>query len=465
MGVYSCKIKLICSKIIKMNPTKINAPKIIAGSFLGIIAIGAILLSLPISTVKEGSMSLIDALFTSTSAVCVTGLAVVNIGTYFTKFGQIVLIILMQAGGLGIMTLSTFFLILLGKRLQMKDLFVIEGSVGQEVVHGVKGLVKYILVSTFGIEFIGIIILSWRFFSYAHYPIGKAVYYGIFHSVSAFNNAGMGLCVDSLRQFKNDWIMVATFAGLIILGGLGFVVLLNLNTYKFWKKNLIERGRIRLQTKIVLAVSAFLLILGTCVFMFLEWNNTLVGLTLKDKIINSFFHSTTPRTAGFNTLSIGDMKLTTLCFTLFLMFVGGSPGSTAGGIKTSTFMVLLANTYSIVRGKIDIHLFGRTIPKRVVQEATSITGISVGLVFLGTMVLLMTEQGADFMKVIFEVISAFANVGLSTGITTSLSDLSKFVIIITMFVGRISPLTMALIVGKRSELPAVGYPTETVMVG
>jgi trk system potassium uptake protein TrkH len=448
-----------------MKPTKINAPKIIAGSFLGIIALGAILLSLPISTVLEGSMPLIDAVFTSTSAVCVTGLSVVDVGTYFTTFGQIVLMFLMQIGGLGIMTLSTFFLILLGKRLQMRDLFVIESSVGQELVHGVKGLVRYILFSTLAIEFVGAVILSWRFFVCAHLPIGKAIYYGIFHSVSAFNNAGLGLYADSLVQFQSDWIMVMTVAGLVVLGGLGFIVLLNLNTYRFWKKSIIERGRIRLQTKIVLTVSGVLLLIGTIAFMFLEWNNTLTGLTMKDKIVNSIFHSTTPRTAGFNTLSVGDMKLATLCFTMFLMFVGGSPGSTAGGIKTTTFMVLLANTYIIVRGKIDIHLFGRTVPKRVVQEATSVTAISIGLVFICAMVLLITETKFDFMKIGFEVISAFANVGLSTGITPNLNDLSKFMISMTMFIGRISPLTMALIVGKKTELPSVGYPTESVMIG
>jgi len=448
-----------------MKPTKINAPKIIAGSFLGIIALGAILLSLPISTVMEGSMPLIDAVFTSTSAVCVTGLTVVDVRTYFTTFGQVVIMLLMQIGGLGIMTLSTFFLILLGKRLQMRDLFVIESSVGQELVHGVKGLVIYILVSTLAIEFVGAIILSWRFFVCAHFPIGKSIYYGIFHSISAFNNAGFGLYSDSIMQFRNDLIMVMTIIFLIILGGLGFIVLLNLNTYRFWKKNIMEKGRIRLQTKIVLVVSASLLFIGTIVFMFLEWNNTLAGLTMKERIINSVFHSTTTRTAGFNTLPVGDMKLATLCFTLFLMFIGGSPGSTAGGIKTTTFMVLLANTYVIVRGKIDIHLFGRTVPKRVIQEATSVSAISAGLVFICAMVLLVTETKFDFMRIIFEVISAFANVGLSTGITPNLNDLSKFMISATMFIGRISPLTMAFIVGKKTELPSVGYPTESVMIG
>lgn len=448
-----------------MKPAKINAPKIIAGSFLGIIVLGTILLSLPVSTVQKGSMPLLDALFTSTSAVCVTGLAVVDVGTYFTKFGQIVLIFLMQVGGLGIMTLSTFFLIIIGKRLQMKDMFVIEGSIGQEVVRGVKGLVKYILGVTLFIEFIGAVILCWRFIVFSHYPVSKAVYYAIFHSVSAFNNAGLGLYSDSLAGFKNDWIIICTIAGLIILGGLGFVVLLNINTYKFWKKNIMERGRIKLQTKIVLTMTAILLITGFILILIFEWDNTLKGLSLGNKLVNGFFHSTTPRTAGFNTLPIGDMKLVTLCFTLFLMFVGGSPGSTAGGIKTSTFMILIANTHNIIKGKIDVQLFNRTIPKRVIQEAISVIAISVGLVFLSIMVLLISEKGCDFMKITFEVVSAFANVGLSTGITPFLSNIGKLMIAITMYIGRISPLMMALVIGRKEEIPAIGYPMESVMIG
>lgn len=448
-----------------MQSTKINAPKIIACSFLGAIALGTILLSLPISTVQKGSMPMLDALFTATSAVCVTGLCVVDIGSYFTKFGQIVLLCLMQIGGLGIMTLSTFFLVLLGKRLQMKDLFVIESSIGQEMVHGVKGLVKYILSVTFGIEFVGACILFWRFICFANYPIPKAIYYAIFHSVSAFNNAGLGLCSDSLVGFRSDWIIICTIASLIILGGLGFIVLLNINTYKFWKKDIRFRGRLKLQTKLVLSMTIILLIFGFLGVCILEWDNTLVGLSLKDKILNSFFHAVTPRTAGFSTLSIPNMKVATLCLILFLMFIGGSSGSTSGGIKTSTFMVLVANTYSIVKGETDVHLFNRTIPKRVIQEATSIVAISIGLVFISTMVLLITEKDTEFMKIVFEVISAFGNVGLSTGITFSLTNIGKLIIIITMYIGRISPLMMALVVGRREELPVIGYPTESVMVG
>lgn len=448
-----------------MRPTKINAPKIIAGSFLGVIVLGTILLSLPISTVEKRSMPILNALFTSTSAVCVTGLSVVDIGTYFSKFGQIVLVFLMQIGGLGIMTLSTFFLILLGKRLQMKDLFVIEGSIGQEMVHGVKGLVRYVLFITLGIEFIGVVILFWRFIAIMHYPAIKALYYAVFHSISAFNNAGLGLYSDSLAGFKSDWITVLVMALLIILGGLGFGVLFNINTYKFWKRNQLLKGRLNLQTKIVLMMTVTLLVSAFLSIMVLEWNNTLQGLTLRDKFANCFFHATTPRTAGFNTLSISDMRVATLCLTLFLMFIGGSPGSTAGGIKTSTFTVLLANTYNIVKGREDIHIFGRAIPRRIVYESISIVAISMGIVFISTMVLLISEKGSDFMKIVFEVISAFANVGLSTGITAGLTNIGKLMIIITMFIGRISPLTMALVVGRRVEAQPVGYPTGNIMVG
>lgn len=448
-----------------MKPTKINAPKIIAGSFLGVIVFGAILLSLPISTAEEGSMPLIDALFTSTSAVCVTGLTVVGTGTYFTLFGQIVILTLIQIGGLGIMTLSTFFLVLIGKRLLMKDLFVIESSIGKETIMGVKGLLKYVLFATFSIEFIGACILSLRFITCENYPISKAIYSGIFHAISAFNNSGFSIYADSLAGFQNDPVTICVFAFLIISGGLGFIVLFNLNTYKFWKRNVLYRGRIKLQTKIVLTVTVVLLILGTLLILSLEWDNTLKGLSIRDKITNSFFHSTTPRTTGFNILPICDFKLPTLCLVLFLMFIGGSPGSTAGGIKTSTFMILVANAYNIIRGRVDVRLFGRTIPKRVIQEATCIMGISMGIIFISTIVLLISENINNFMAVIFEVISAFANVGLSTGITSSLTNLGKLIILTTMYIGRISPLTMALVVARKEEIPAVGYPVETVMVG
>lgn len=448
-----------------MKSTKINAPKIIAGSFLGVILLGAILLSLPFSTVSKGSMSVLDALFTASSAVCVTGLTVVDTGTYFTKFGQIVILVLIQIGGLGIMTMSTFFLVLLGKRLLMKDLFVIETSIGRETVHGVKGLVKYILAITLGLELTGAAVLFWRFIVSAHYPVPKAIYHAVFHAVSAFCNAGFSLYSDSLTGFRSDWITVLVFAVLVISGGLGFMVLLNINTYKFWKKDMLIKGRLKLQTKIVLLVSAVLLISGTLAVLLLEWNNTMAGLSIGDKFMNSFFHSATPRTTGFNTLDIAKMQLPTLCLILFLMFIGGSPGSTAGGIKTSTFMILAANAFNIIRGRTEIQLFNRTIPKRIIQEATCIAAISMGFIFIFTMGLLVSEKNTSFIKAAFEVLSAFSNVGLSTGITSSLSNIGRLIIIITMYIGRISPLTMALIVGRREELPVVGYPVETIMVG
>lgn len=444
---------------------KVKPSKIIAGSFLGAILIGAILLSLPFSTVEKGSMPLIDAFFTSTSAVCVTGLTVVDTGTYFTKFGQMVILLLLQIGGLGIMTLSTFFLILIGKRLRMKDIFIIEGSIGKGGIQGVKGLLKYILGITLFVEGAGAILLFWRFVKYADYPVLKAIYHAVFHSVSAFCNAGFSLYAKSLTAFRGDLITMLVFAVLIICGGLGFLVLFNLNTYKFWKKDILTKGRLKLQTKIVLTTTGILLLLAFIVFLVLEWNNTLVNLPLKEKLINSFFHGVTPRTAGFNTLSVAGMGLPTLWVLLFLMFIGASPGSTGGGIKTSTFMILLANAYSIIKGKRDVQIFNRTIPKRVVQEATCIMAISIGLIFILTIGLLMTQTHIGFLQIIFEVFSAFSNVGLSMGITASLSEIGKLIIIITMFIGRISPLTMALIVGRQEEFPAVVYPIETVMVG
>lgn len=457
----------------KLKSTKINAPKIVAISFLSAIIVGTILLSLPFATKTPGCMPIIDALFTATSAICVTGLIVVDTGTYFTHFGQLVILMLIQIGGLGIMTLSTFFLVLLGKRLQMKDIFVIEGTLGKEMVHGVKGLVKYILIVTFAFEFIGAAVLCWRLVTYADYPVLKAVYHSLFHSVSAFCNAGFSLYSDSLTRFRDDWVIMAVMGVLIVFGGLGFLVLLNLNTYKFWRKDKLSGGRLKFQTKIVLTITVILLLLGLFSILALEWNKSLDGLTTNGKIIGATFHAVTPRTAGFNVLPVANMSLATLCLMLFLMFIGASPGSTGGGIKTSTFMVLFANAKSIIRGEHEVNLFNRTIPKRIIQEATSIIGISITLVFIFAMGLLVSEgykwglatTKSGFIKILFETVSAFSNVGLSTGITSSLSSVGKLIIIVTMFIGRISPLMMALIVGRRAEVAAIGYPMETVMVG
>lgn len=452
-----------------MKSTRINASRIIGGSFFAAIIIGAVLLSLPFATTGPGSMPFIDALFTSTSAVCVTGLVVVDTGSYYTAFGQWVIMILFQIGGIGIMTLSTFFLVLLGKRLQMKDLFVINGTIGRESVHGVKGLLRYVLLVTFGFELLATVIISWRLIIHYDYGFFRAIHHALFHSISAFCNAGFSLYPDSLTRFRGDSVIVLIMGLLIVCGGLGFIVLLNIFSYRFWKQDITERGRIKFQTKLVITMSVMLLLVGMLAIFLLEWPHTLSGLPLKEKILASFFHGLTPRTAGFNTLSVANMGLATICFTLFLMFVGASPGSTGGGIKTSTFFILLANARSIISGSREVHLFSRTIPKLVIQEAICILAISMGFIFIFTMGLLISDGGwidkSAFIKILFETMSAFSNVGLSTGITAGLSNIGKLIIILTMFIGRISPLTMALLVGRREEVLAVGYPTGTVMVG
>lgn len=455
-----------------LQTKKINAPKIIFLSFLGAIIIGAVLLSLPIATNSKGSMPIIDALFTSASAVCVTGLIVVDTGTYFSHFGQLVIMILMQIGGLGIMTFSVFFFAILGKRLGMKDLYVVEGSVGKEGSFSIKTLVIYILLITFITEFLGAAILFWRFTLYGHYNFLKAIYHAVFHSISAFCNAGFSLYQDNLAGFRGDWIIPFTVSILAVLGGLGFVVLLNLNTYKFWKRDKTEKGSMRFQTKMVLAMTLFLLLIAFVFLFIVEKHESMSGMLLKDRIVCSWFHAVVPRTAGFNLVNIADMSFASLFLTLFLMFIGGSPGSAAGGIKTTTFMVLCANAKSIIKGDKDVFLFNRTIPRRVIQESICILGVAMSLVFIFSMALLITEgfnwefeQGEGFISIIYEVISAFSNVGLSTGLTPNLSNLGKLIITITMLIGRISPLTMAVVVGRRSEGPSIRYPIESVMVG
>ncbi len=458
---------------------KIHPPRIIFFSYLCAVIIGALLLELPMSTTGPGRLNFIDALFLSTSATCVTGLVVKNIGSDLTTFGQMVMLILIQIGGLGIMTLSTFYLMILGKRISMKNQLIIRDTLDKTKGISVNKLVKSVLLFTFTTEFLGAFLLFIRFKVSDNpvLPYGsdfQIAYYSIFHSISAFCNAGFTLFSKNMEAFSNDNFVVLTMTVLIILGGLGFLVVFNLQNLKFWKKDRTLKGKLSLHSKVVLISTATLLIFGAMIIGSIEWDNTFKDFTLAEKMQSAFFCSATPRTAGFNIIDTNSMKTATLFFMMFLMFIGASPGSTGGGIKTCTLAILVATTYSIIKGNPNVTVFKRTVPQRVVQEAISIVVISVYIVLISTTLLLITEQTSEvrnmvangyLVKVLFEVISAFGTVGLSTGITPYLSLAGKFLIIIIMLVGRISPLAIALIVGKREDYPSIKYPEETVMVG
>ncbi len=458
----------------KPSQKRINAPRVIMLSFAGAILAGTILLMLPYSTRDPGTMNPVDALFTSASAVCVTGLIVVDTGTFFTPFGQSVILILIQLGGLGIMTLSTFFLIMLRRRLTLKDRLVLKDTLGEKKISGLSGLIILIVGMTVFLETLGGGFLAWRFHRVYGYPLGRALSHGFFHSISAFCNAGFSLYSDSLTGFAGDGVVIGIMGGLILLGGIGFVVWFNLTHIYFWRRDRLRRGRIRLQTRIVLAISGILLLAMFLFFLGAEWDNTLRDRSLAEKLLSGFFHAVTPRTAGFHTLPVSGMLPATLWITIIMMFIGASPGSTGGGIKTVTFAVILASVYRMVTDRGQVLIGKKSIAEETAVKAISIAVLSLALIFTSTGLLLLLEsppggeicRAGFFGEVFFETVSAFGTVGLSTGVTPTLSYPGKLVIVVTMFLGRLGPLTLALLIGRRRQPPlSLRYPQEAVMVG
>ncbi len=441
-------------------------------AFALFIVIGAIILWLPISNSKGEWTNPITALFTATSAVCVTGLIVVDTGSFFSHFGQMVILCLIQIGGLGIMTLGTFLLIFVGRRLTMQEEFVLMDSLGQKKVYGLKALMGRALLFTLFFELVGAAILSHVFHGRYGSSWPAAIYHGTFHSVSAFCNAGFSLYSDSLTGFREDPVVLSTMAGLIILGGLGFLVLHNIGSIKFWRRNKLVRGRLSLHAKLVLLVTIVLGVTGTIVFLLSEWDGTLANMVIERKLGVALFQSITPRTAGFNMVDMSEIRPFTRFFTMLMMFVGGSPGSTAGGIKTTTIFALIATVVAMIKGREETVVYRRTISPQVVREALSIFVLGISCVICVFGFLLLSEQAALLSTgvlgtddLLFETVSAFGTVGLSTGVTPELSICGKLAVILCMFIGRLGPLTIALIVGRRDFNQSVRYPSEEVVVG
>lgn len=448
----------------------IKPTQILVLGFLFLIIVGAILLNLPIATNNGRSIGFIDALFTSTSAVCVTGLVVVNTLEYWSMFGKIVIIVLIQIGGLGFMTFATTFFIIMGRKIRLKERLIIQEALNQYTLSGMVRLTKNVLLGTLLIEGIGAVLLSIRFVPKdGPYGIFKA----IFHSISAFCNAGFDIVGDSsLSPFVGDIIINITIMLLIILGGLGFTVwidILRVLKQKFNEKWNLKRTfrKFTLHTKIVLVLTVSLIVIGFVFFFILETTNpdTLGNLSMKDKILGSLFQAVTPRTAGFNTMPLGDMTHGSKFLTIILMFIGGSPAGTAGGVKTVTMGVIILTVISGIRGKERTEAFERTIPEDIIKRALAVITIGITVVITVTMILSVTETGS-FMDILFESVSAFATVGLTLGITGSLTTIGKIVICITMFIGRLGPLTMAVALSMRARSKAsMKKPDEKVMVG
>jgi len=446
------------SNLLDISEWKLTPYQILVLGFAGLILCGALLLMTTTASVNGQSLSFIDALFTSTSAVCVTGLIVVDTGTYFSLFGQLVIIFLIQAGGLGIMTMATLMALVMRRKIQLRERLIMQEALNQMTVSGVVRLTQYIILVTLLIEFIGGTILAIHW-----YPeLGsQGIYFGYWHGISSFCNAGFDLFGNftSLTNYVDDSTVNLTIAALIILGGIGFTVIFDVGHNRRWHK-------FALHTKLVLVTTIVLLVFGTLVIFLLEMNNpnTLGQLSWQGKFLGSYFQSVSTRTAGYNTVDIGKLQDVTIFFMVILMFIGASPSSTGGGIKTTTIGVLIAAVWALITGKQDAEIFQRRIPQQLIYKAFSVFFIAAGLVIFVTMMMSITEN-ASFLKILFEVVSAFGTVGLSTGITPTLTDYGKMWIIATMFAGRVGPVTLALALALRTTKGMVHYPEGKINIG
>jgi len=438
---------------------KINPAQTLAIGFLCLIGIGTLLLMLPISTQDRHHLSFIDALFEATTAVCVTGLVVVDTKTTFTLFGQIVILLLIQVGGLGFMTFGVLISLFLGKNIGLSSRLMIQESLNQLSLEGMVRLVKFVVGFTLLIEGVGAVILAIRWAKDFGFP--QSIYYGIFHSISAFNNAGIDIMGDfrSMTDYAGDVTIIMTLSSLLIIGGIGYTVILDILRKRSLKS-------LSLHTKLVLIMTIILNVVGTFLIFLLEYNNpgTLGGLTLKEKFLGAYFHAIVPRTAGFNSLAMGDLTLGTQFVTMLLMFIGGGSGGTAGGIKVTTFFVIVLAVWSLIRGRDDVNVLKRRVPKDIVFRAFSITLYSATLIFAMLFILTITET-APLNVLMFEVISAFGTVGMSMGLTTELSTIGKILITILMFMGRVGPLTIAFALAKAGKKTPYKYVEEKIMIG
>lgn len=433
-------------------------------SFAGVILAGTILLYLPFSSTQ--GISFVDALFTSASAVCVTGLATLDIGQDLSFAGQVITIALFQVGGLGIITFSAFLFGIMGKGISFKGRDIVQSTFLHTPRRDFIVILKSVLVSTFIIESIGIAVLFLRFSQ--DFPLGTAFYHAVYNGISAFNNCGFSLFSDSLVGYQGDLVVNLTIISLIVLGGIGFVVI-----HEVFARFRGGGTRLSLHTKIVLLTTGILLLGGTVLFYFFERNHVIKDMPVLTQMLVSFFQSVSPRTAGFNTVDIGQLTNATILMMIVLMFIGASPGSTGGGIKTTSATLLTLMIWSRWKGSDEVSIWNRTIPKDLITRTVSIIFASAFSIFLITSVLLLAEaqnlhplqSRHFFVEYLFEVTSAFGTVGLSMGVTPKLNDLQKLAITLIMFAGRVGPLTLAFSLALRSTKKGITYAEESVMVG
>lgn len=436
-----------------------SPPRTLLMGFGVIIFIGAMLLRLPYAAVNGQSLSFIDALFTATSAACVTGLVLFDTGTYFTTFGHWVILFLIQIGGIGFMTMATLFALILRRRISLKERLILQESLNQGSIEGLVRLVRKVILYALALETIGAILYTARFMF--DMSFGQAVYHGVFHAISIFNNAGFDLTGDfrSLTGYSKDLYINIVSMILILLGGFGFVVLADLFEMK-------KKRKFSLHTKVVLTVTAALVVVGAFIIFVFEFTNgrSMGNEGFGEKALISLFQSVTTRSGGVTTVNIAEFRQATQFFIIILMFIGASPGSTGGGIKTTTFAVLVGAVLSMVRGKEDVVLFRLRLAQERVYKAVAVTLFCIGIVMLGTILLATTEEAA-FLMILFEATSAFGTVGLSMGLTGELTLTGKLTIIFLMFIGRLGPLTLTYALAPKAGRPLYRYAEGKIIIG
>ena len=439
--------------------------RLFVASFAAVILAGGVFLWFPFSSAK-GQLRFVDALFSSTSAVCVTGLVVIDIGKDLTTLGQVITIFLFQIGGLGIITFSTVFFVLMGRGMSFKGREIVQSTFLHTPRRDFMVIAKAVLWFTFVTESIGALFLFIRF--YRDFPAGTALYHAVYNAISAFNNCGYSLFSDNLIGYQGDLIVNFTIMGLIVHGGIGFIVQYEILS---WLRG--KQKRLSVHTKIVLITTAVLIISGALFFYIFERNHIIKDVPVLNKFLVSLFQSVTPRTAGFNTVDIGILTNATLLLMIVLMFIGASPGSTGGGVKTTSAALLVMLMWNRVKGNMDVNIFNRTIPREIVGRTVSIIFASVFSVAIIWSVLLIAgewnlpplETRHHFVEYLFDTVSAFGTVGLSMGVTPKLNDLQKLALVLMMFVGRVGPLTLAFSLSRETGKKSFSYAEEGVMVG
>ena len=453
------------SKNGSMRKSRLQPVQILAIGFAITILTGALLLMLPISSALGQVTPFIDCVFVSTSATCVTGLVTVDTGTHWSVFGQVVIMLLIQIGGLGFMTFATLIAIVMGKRISFRERLIVQEAYNAFNVQGIVRMVLYVTGITFTIEFIGASLLSTQLIP--RFGLKEGMFFSLFHAVSSFCNAGFDLFggksgpFTSITSFYDNPVIVLTIGGLIVLGGLGFAVIMDILHVRSLRK-------LSLHSKVVITTTLLLLVAGTVLFFIFEYGNskTMGPMDFKGKLLSSIFASITPRTAGFNSISTTDMTGASKFLTIILMFIGASPGSTGGGIKTTTAALIFLVVVSVIKGRDDAETFHKRIPRSLVCRAVAITVISFTLVVTVTMILSITETG-NLETYLYEATSAFGTVGLTLGFTPSLTSIGKVAVLLTMYAGRVGPLTLALAFANKAQTAGttIKYPEDKILVG